>query len=561
VREVRKTGTRRARGEQAAAGAPGGGGAAPGGTAGDTSRRRLDALRGITAQLTASRDIDDVLASIVRGLVEHADIAFARIWLLDTAERCPVCRQHPGTVPPELVTTPALHLRASAGLHPNLAGRYHLVPVGTLKIGYIAQRRTPIQTDDVAHDPRVPNKAWAAEHGLRSFAGYPLLFHGELLGVLGVFSRHVLSAEEFGDLQIFADHAATAIRNAQLFAEIQRLNDRLAQENAYLQEEIRTEGGFEEIVGTSAALKATLGLVRQVAPTDATVLLMGETGTGKELVARAIHRMSPRAARPLVKVNCGAIPATLVESELFGHERGAFTGALQQRIGRFELAHEGTLFLDEVGELPLDVQVKLLRVLQEGELERVGGTRSIRVNVRLVAATNRDLAAEVEAGRFRADLFYRLNVFPIWVPPLRERTGDIPILVRHFLELDQRKFAKPLRAVTPESLELLERYPWPGNVRELQNVLERASILATAPVVDVTSVLPAGPRAGTAGAPRAATGLVTLEEAERAHIEAALAQTRGVIHGPRGAAAILGLKPTTLRSRMERLGIPFRRAP
>jgi transcriptional regulator with GAF, ATPase, and Fis domain len=296
--------------------------------------------------------------------------------------------------------------------------------------------------------------------------------------------------------------------------------------------------------------------VRQVAPTAATVLLTGETGTGKELVARAIHDRSPRRDRTLVKVNCGAIPAGLVESELFGHEKGAFTGALQRRIGRFELADRGTIFLDEVGELPPDAQVKLLRVLQEQEFERVGGGRPIRVDVRVIAATNRDLAVEVTEGRFRADLFYRLNVFPIRVPPLRERRGDVPLLVRHILAQLQRKLARPLRGVTPESLARLERYPWPGNVRELQNVLERAAVLARGPVVDVPD-----PLRSPAAAPGIAAGLVaggelaTLEAAERAHVREALRRTGGIIHGPRGAAALLGVKPTTLRSRMERLGI------
>jgi transcriptional regulator with GAF, ATPase, and Fis domain len=511
------------------------------------SRRLLDALRDITAQITATRDVDEVLASITRGLVEHGGAALARIWLLGADSECPVCAAREGR---------ALHLRASAGLHTNLDGHFHRIEVGERKIGQIAASRAPMCTNDVAHDPRIVDQPWVAEHGLHAFAGYPLVFRDELLGVLGVFTRERFVGSEFRDLQIFADQAATAIRNAQLFAEIGRLNERLALENAYLQEELRAEGGFDEIVGASAPMKAMLREVRQVAPTAATVLLTGETGTGKELVARAIHDRSPRRDRTLVKVNCGAIPAGLVESELFGHEKGAFTGALQRRIGRFELADRGTIFLDEVGELPPDAQVKLLRVLQEQEFERVGGGRPIRVDVRVIAATNRDLAVEVTEGRFRADLFYRLNVFPIRVPPLRERRGDVPLLVRHILAQLQRKLARPLRGVTPESLARLERYPWPGNVRELQNVLERAAVLARGPVVDVPD-----PLRSPAAAPGIAAGLVaggelaTLEAAERAHVREALRRTGGIIHGPRGAAALLGVKPTTLRSRMERLGI------
>ena len=250
-------------------------------------------------------------------------------------------------------------------------------------------------------------------------------------------------------------------------------------------DELTLGRGFEAIVGESAAVRAMLRDVKKVAGVETTVLLMGETGVGKELVARAIHDASPRRTRPLVKMNCGAIPQGLVESELFGHERGAFTGALQKRIGRFEMADKGTLFMDEVGELPSDTQVKLLRVLQEQEFERVGATRSQRVDVRLVAATNRDLEIEVNGGRFRRDLFYRLNVFPVRIPPLRERSGDIPLLVKHFLAQLQRKLAKPLQAVTEEGMQRLKAYPWPGNIRELQNVLERACVMATSPIVDV----------------------------------------------------------------------------
>jgi formate hydrogenlyase transcriptional activator len=529
-------------------------GSAPHGSETAALRRHFDALRGITAQITATQDVDEVLASITQGLVEHLGAALSRIWLLQTEGECPVCAAAGGQ-DGEAVGERALHLRASAGLHHNLVGRYHRVRIGERKIGEIAADRAPVCTNDPADDPRIVDKAWVAEQGLHAFAGYPLVFRGEVLGVLGVFARRPFSGPEFDDLQIFADQAATAIRNAQLFAEIARLNERLALENAYLQEELRAEGGFDEIVGQSAPMKAMLREVRQVAPTDATALLTGETGTGKELVARALHERSPRKDRTLVKVNCGAIPAGLVESELFGHEKGAFTGALQRRIGRFELADRGTLFLDEVGELPPDAQVKLLRVLQEQEFERVGGGRPIRVDVRVIAATNRDLAVEVTEGRFRADLFYRLNVFPIRVPPLRERRGDVPLLVRHILAQLQRKLAKPLRGVTPESLARLERYPWPGNVRELQNVLERAAVLARGPVVDVPDPLRATAVLPAAAARADGAAFLTLEDAERAHIREALRRTGGIIHGSHGAAALLDVKPTTLRSRMERLGI------
>jgi formate hydrogenlyase transcriptional activator len=317
-------------------------------------------------------------------------------------------------------------------------------------------------------------------------------------------------------------------------------------------DELTLGRGFESIVGESAAVRAMVRDVKKVAGVETTVLLMGETGTGKELVARAIHDFSPRQGRPLVKMNCGAIPQGLVESELFGHERGAFTGALQRRIGRFETADKGTLFMDEVGELPSDIQVKLLRVLQEQEFERVGSARSQRVDVRLVAATNRDLETEVNGGRFRRDLFYRLNVFPVRIPPLRERVSDIPLLVKHFLAQLQRKLAKPLQGVTEDSMRGLQAYPWPGNIRELQNVLERACVMATSPIVDIDDALPI---AIMADRPAHNGHVVTLDDNERAHIRRALAATGGRIHGPRGAANILDINPSTLRSRMEKLGI------
>ncbi len=353
---------------------------------------------------------------------------------------------------------------------------------------------------------------------------------------------------------------APTVRNAQPSREVDHHRHRLQQENAYLKEAIAEEGGFTGIVGASPALRAVLRKVEQVAPVETTVLLTGETGTGKELVARALHQGSPRRDRPLIKVNCGAIPQGLVESELFGHEKGAFTGALQRRIGRFELADQGTLFMDEVGELPLEVQVKLLRVLQEREFERVGSSRAQQADVRLIAGTNRDLEREVAEHRYRADLYYRLNVFPIRVPPLRERASDIPLLVQHFLGQFQRKLAKPLRAVTPESLERLERYTWPGNIRELQNVLERACVLSPGPVVEILEGLgPVNPADAAAACPQAPearpTGIMTLEEAERRHIRRALVATGGRLYGSDGAAALLGLNPSTLRSRMKKLGI------
>jgi transcriptional regulator with GAF, ATPase, and Fis domain len=326
---------------------------------------------------------------------------------------------------------------------------------------------------------------------------------------------------------------------------------RLTEQNLYLQEEIKGIHNFEEIIGQSAALTAVLDNVRRVASTDSTVLIMGETGTGKELIARAVHSCSRRKVKPLIKINCAALPPGLVESELFGHEKGAFTGAIARRVGRFELADGGTLFLDEIGELPLATQAKLLRVLQEREIERVGGSVSIRVDVRVIAATNRDLKKAVAERDFREDLYYRLSVFPIPLPPLRDRAEDIPLLARFLVDKFASRTGRRVEAVSQETMRRLIAYPWPGNVRELENVLERAVILATGPILD----LEIGGEFSSDPAVIEDTSLLSLEAIERRHISGVLLQTNWVIDGPRGAARILGLHPNTLRSRLKRLGI------
>jgi formate hydrogenlyase transcriptional activator len=345
---------------------------------------------------------------------------------------------------------------------------------------------------------------------------------------------------------------AMAVNNALAFRQIAELHDRLSQEKKYLEEEINLENRFDEIVGESSGLRNVLRQIETVAPTDATVLIQGETGTGKELLARAIHRLSPRTEHTFIKLNCAAIPAGLLESELFGHEKGAFTGAIARKIGRLELAHEGTLFLDEVGELPLDLQPKLLRALQEREIERLGGARPIPVNVRLIAATNRDLAKMVAEKQFRSDLFYRLKVFPVFAPPLRERAADIPVLVRHFVSLHSRRMGKTISTIPPQAMEALAAWKWPGNIRELENFLERAVILSRGPVLHV-------PLAELEELEEeeddAVSANPTLQAAERDHILRALREARGMIGGPTGAAAKLGLKRTTLNSKIKKLGI------
>jgi formate hydrogenlyase transcriptional activator len=391
----------------------------------------------------------------------------------------------------------------------------------------------------------------------------PLISRERVLGVLSLCSsaENAFAEGDTAFLAQVANQIALAVENAIAYGEIASLKDKLAQEVIYLQDEIRTELKFEEIVGNSDALRRVLAELETVAPTDSTVLIYGETGTGKELVARALHNLSSRKSNSFVKLNCAAIPTGLLESELFGHEKGAFTGAIAQRVGRFELANRGTVFLDEVGEIPLELQPKLLRVLQEREFERLGSTRTLRTDARLIAATNRDLEAMVEEHKFRSDLYYRLNVFPVRVPPLRERREDIPLLVRHFVQQFSRRMSRGVETIPSETMNTLVRYDWPGNIRELQNVIERAVIVSTGPVLKVslddlkTRVRSADVANGSSASEDPGTMRGVLEDAERKQILAALKQTNWVVAGNRGAAALLGMKRSTLHAHMQRLGI------
>jgi len=399
--------------------------------------------------------------------------------------------------------------------------------------------------------------------GLNSSCFLPLISRDRVLGVLGL-SRVDATSFSHDDVQFLmqvANQVALAVENALAYGQIAELKDKLAQEKLYLEDEIRTERNFEEIVGKSPALREVLKQVETVAPTDSTVLIVGETGTGKELIARAIHNLSPRRPNAFVKLNCAAIPMGLLESELFGHEKGAFTGAIAQRVGRFELAHRGTIFLDEIGEVPPELQPKLLRVLQEREFERLGSPRTLRTDARLIAATNRDLAVMVDEQKFRSDLFYRLNVFPIRVPPLRERPEDIPLLVRHFAEVYSRRLAKSVERIPSESMRALVQYEWPGNVRELQNVIERAVILSTGPVLNVAASDLKGRSTANGHASKSAESSATRVAPpviDRDQILHALREAGGRVGGPDGAAARLGLKRTTLIARMNKLGITAR---
>ena len=387
---------------------------------------------------------------------------------------------------------------------------------------------------------------------VRSGCWLPLVGGDEMLGTLNVFSRRVgdFDEEDVHLLSQVAHQVGVALRNALTFQRVSELKDRLAEEKLYLEDELRTEFNFEEIIGESAPIKRVLNQIETVAPTDSTVLLLGETGTGKELVARAVHDLSGRAKETFVRVNCASIPAGLLESELFGHEKGAFTGAIAQRIGRLELANRGTLFLDEVGDIPAELQPKLLRVLQEREFERLGNSRTLKTDVRVIAATNRELKKLVASGDFRSDLFYRLNVFPITVPPLRERREDIPLLVRYFVAKFSARLKKPIENIAPETMEKLVRYSWPGNVRELEHLIERAVILTKGtslrlPVFETNTA-------------EESTTPSALEDVERDHIVKVLRETKGKIGGPGGAAEKLGMNRTTLNSRMLKLGITRR---
>jgi formate hydrogenlyase transcriptional activator len=390
------------------------------------------------------------------------------------------------------------------------------------------------------------------DRGVKSFCSLPLLAHKRTLGALNVGRRRNdgFTSEDVELLSQVAQQVAIAVENALAYKQIAQLKDKLTEEKLYLEEEIQTDYNFEEIIGESRALKQVLKQVETVAPTDSTVLILGETGSGKELVARALHYLSNRRERTFVKLNCAAIPTGLLESELFGHEKGAFTGAIATKVGRFELADRGTLFLDEVGEIPLELQVKLLRVLQEQEFERLGGTRTIRTSVRVVAATNRDLAKMVEEQKFRSDLYYRLKVFPVTLPPLRERPDDIPLLIRHFAQKFAQRMKKHIETIPSEAMKALQNYSWPGNVRELENFVERAVILTHGSdlYVSLAELKPTPNHVENSAA-------VTLEQAEREHILRTLRESSWIIGGAAGAAAKLGMKRTTLQSKMQKLGI------
>jgi transcriptional regulator with GAF, ATPase, and Fis domain len=522
----------------------------------------LALLPPIILAIAEQRSLDAVLSAIVTAVASQPDVALARVWLRDTDRTCPACACQAATDQDE-----ALHLRASSGtsLDPlsdwsRVDGTFLRLPLSVpLKIAHIAKTGEPIRIDRLDGDDRwVRFPEWVRAEGLRGFAGRPLVFRGETLGVLGVFRRIELDDRCWEWLRTLSDAAAVAVKNARTLEEAESLRRALELERDYLREEVRQSGAFGEILGRSPALRRVLQDVDTVAATDTSVLILGESGTGKELVARAIHQRSPRADKPLVKVNCGSIPRELFESEFFGHVRGSFTGAVRDRIGRFQLAHGGTLFLDEVGEIPLDLQAKLLRVLQEGEFERVGDDATRRVNVRVLAATNRDLQREIADGRFRLDLFYRLGVFPIEMPPLRSRREDIPDLVSHFVRQCCERLHLTVPRVPVRELDRAREYDWPGNIRELQNAVERAVILARGGALELP--LPAGVQPPLVPTPSRPEDHDIISERqwldlERANIMRALRRSGFRLYGVGGAAELLGVNAGTLASRLKRLAI------
>jgi formate hydrogenlyase transcriptional activator len=514
---------------------------------------RYRSLFAVSDAIAAHRDLPALLHELAGRLAEVVHFDFLSVVLHDAA-----------------TNTMRLHVLATS--EPVSPQATIVLPPEDDPAGLVWQTQQPLITSEVAALSRWPQFLERVRaYGVQSHCWLPLTTARRRLGALVFTSKRpaAYNESEVPFLQLVAQQVAIAVENALAFQEIEALKDKLAKEKAYLEEEVRSEHDFGDIVGESPALRAVLDQVETVAPTDSTVLICGETGTGKELIARAVHDLSPRKGRTFVKLNCAAIPTGLLESELFGHEKGAFTGAIAQKMGRFELAHQGTLFLDEVGDIPLELQPKLLRVLQEQEFERLGGTRTIRVNVRLVAATNRDLAQTVADGRFRSDLYYRLNVFPIALPPLRDRQGDVPRLVRHFTHRFARRMGRRIDTIPSSVMDALVRYPWPGNVRELQNIIERAVILSRGPALQV-SLTDLQPMPGlqppaasihtvsTRTSAPAAAAPVTLSDAEREHIMRALRDANWVIGGPRGAATRLGMKRSTLHGKMKRLGISRR---
>ncbi len=514
------------------------------------------------------QSVEELLQKFIRTLMarNQLNLACIQVWLADQGDLCTVC-PHRQSCPDR---TRCLHLVAGEGksFSQDKTGGQHFfapntrMPLGMGLVGQVAVTRQRLTLNGLDTRPaELSELDWEKEQ-IQGFTGSPITFKGEVLGVCAGFTRATIPEEARLWGQIFADHIGAAIANARAFEEIRRLKSQLEQQNAYLQEEVVEAKAFGDLVGQSAALRQIVSQIDLVAPTDASVLILGDTGTGKELVAHEIHRRSRRKDKPLVRVNCASIPKDLYESEFFGHAKGAFTGAIKDRAGRFEAAEGGTLFLDEIGEVPLELQGKLLRALQEKNYERVGEDRTRHADVRIVAATNRDLKKEVAAGRFREDLYYRLHVFPIHVTKLKERKDDIPLLAKYFVDLSVKELRCAPPRLTRAAIACLENYDWPGNIRELRNVIERAVILACGgplhfdlPVTD-SAPGPTVPKPAREDGPdREILTEAEMQRRERENLLAALDKTGWKIKGPDGVAELLGVKPTTLLQRMKKWGL------
>jgi transcriptional regulator with GAF, ATPase, and Fis domain len=538
--------------------------------ANNDSDLRFDPNFALTLLLELGREqsVQGLVEKLTGSIVRRPGL-FARleIWLIEKGDICSQCPRRP-ECPDQ---TRCLHLVASRNCP--LLGSLNVtppsfqseirMPLGVGIIGKIAATGEEIVFKHLDHGPSefYPMEWWQHEQ-IRAFIGTTISFKGEILGVLAGFARLYSIDEARAWREAFAHHIGGAVANARAFEEIQRLKAQVEMQNAYLQEEVVEARAFGELVGQSQALRHIVSQIDLVAPTEASVLVWGETGTGKELVAREIHHRSRRKEKALIRVNCASIPKDLFESEFFGHTRGAFTGAIKDRAGRFEAAEGGTLFLDEIGEVPLDLQGKLLRVLQEKRYERVGEDRTRLADVRVIAATNRDLKKEVAAGRFREDLYYRLNVFPIQALPLRERMEDIPLLAKHFIELSVKDLRCPRPRLTRAGVAKLQGYDWPGNIRELRNVIERAIIVSRGgvldfdlPVTDSSPAITPQPRREPTGTEPEILTEPEMQRRERENLLAALTKTNWKIRGADGAAELLGLKPTTLVTRMQKMGL------
>ncbi|MBC2605030.1 sigma-54-dependent Fis family transcriptional regulator [Pelagicoccus albus] len=524
----------------------------------------VEALADLLLKLPLEHRCHRLLDLAVQEISAWDDVALVRIWQLregDICDRCSLsleCSQKVKCM--HLVASCGRSLANSGEVWNRLDGRFARFPLGVRKVGHVAQTGQSVTVNLSEDRSWVVDPKWAIDEGIRGINAQPLLFRGKILGVLGIFVRREIDRDLARFQRMVADHLAMAIANAEAFEEIRELQDRLELENEYLRTEVEESRSFGEIVGRSGPVQQIVTKVELVAETGASVLITGESGTGKELIAREIHRRSLRKDMPMIRVNCAGIPASLFESELFGHAKGAFTGALRDRPGRFEAAAGGTLFLDEIGEMPIDLQAKLLRVLQEGQYERVGEDRTRNVDVRIVAATNRDLKEEVRENRFREDLFYRLNVFPIEAPPLRDRKEDISALVAHFVEHLAKRHGMKTPVVSKSQIQVLCRYDWPGNVRELQNQVERSLITSRGrnlkfeiPRAESLSQEPQSQSFGDE-----ILSEEQMVEFQRVNILKALRKTEGRVYGEDGAAALLNLKPSTLASRMKKLRIELR---